>query len=226
MDQVRDGSLHEEGLVENHLGRKLFRNVNEMLQGILDAIDHGDGVGIAALLENRQVDRRLAVDTHNVGLNRLRVHGLADVANQNGGLADGFEGHAVDGRCRRGLAIRVEIVIKRPDLDITSRQDQVGFVDLAHDVHGAQLVRFEFQRIDVDHDLPVPAPEGLWHGSTGNIGNLIPNGVLTEIVELSLVDALAFECDQAYRQAGGVKFQDHGRQGAWGKAPQVGHGKV
>ena len=41
----------------------------------LHAVDHGDGVGVAALLQHRQIDRRLAVDAHVVVLDlrdRLR----------------------------------------------------------------------------------------------------------------------------------------------------------
>src|SRR4029077_14894404 len=190
-DQVEDGSLDENRLVENYSCRKLLRDVNEMLEGIGDAIDHGDGVRVAALFENRQVDRGLAIHAHDVGLNSLGVHGLADVAHQHRGLANGFERHAVNGRCRRRLAIGVEVVLERHDLHVTGRQDQVGLVDLAHYVHGAQLVCIKLKGIDVHHDLAVSATEGLRHGSTGNIGNLIPDGVLTQIVKLSFVEAFS-----------------------------------
>ncbi len=60
----------------------------------LDAVDHRDGVDVAALLENGQVDRALAIDPHDAGLDLRGVLGRADVAHHHRGPVDGLERQA------------------------------------------------------------------------------------------------------------------------------------
>ncbi len=69
------------------LRHQLLGHVEQMLHCGLDAIHHRDGVGVAALLQHRQVDRALAIHAHDVGLDLLRVLGVADVGDAYGRLA-------------------------------------------------------------------------------------------------------------------------------------------
>ena len=66
----------------------------------------------------------------------------------------------------------------------------------------------------------------LRHGSAGNIGDLVANVVLAKIVELSFVQAFAFQRDQANRQAGRVKLQYNRRQRSRRKAAKIGHREI
>jgi hypothetical protein len=64
-----------------------------MLDCSLHAIDDRDSVAVAALLEDGNIDGALSIDAHDVILERARIHGLADVRHQHGGISHGFERH-------------------------------------------------------------------------------------------------------------------------------------
>ncbi len=204
----------------------MLGNVDEVLQRILDALNHRDRIRIATLLQNRQVNRRLAVHANDVGLNRLSIDRFADIAYQHRRLTHRLQWHLVDRGCRRILAIGIEVVVEWPDLHVAGREDQVALVDFAHDIHGAQLMRLQLQRVDVNHDLAILPAKGLWHGSAGNIGDLVSNVVLAKVVELRLVKALAFQSDQANGQTGRVKLEHDRRQSPRRKAAEMGHGQI
>ena len=55
-------------------------NIEQVCYARLDAVHDGDGVAVAALLQDRQVDGFLAIDAHDVGLDLLRVLRMAHVA--------------------------------------------------------------------------------------------------------------------------------------------------
>jgi len=63
-----------------------------VLDGGLHAVDDGDGVAVAALLEDRHIDGALPIDAHDVVLERAGVLGLADVGHQHGGITHRLEG--------------------------------------------------------------------------------------------------------------------------------------
>ena len=198
----------------------------QMLERFLDAVNDGDGIGVAALLQNREVNGRLTVHTHDVGLNGVGVHGVADIPDEHGGLADRFQGHAVDELGGRCLAVGIQIVIDGSDFDVAGGKNEIALVDGANHVHGAQLVGFKLQWIDIHHDLAILSAEGLGNRSAWDVGNLVANVVLTEVVQFGFVQTLAFEGNQADGQAGGVKLQHHRRQRAGRKAAEVGHREI
>ena len=72
--------LHELRLIEHHVRDQFLRHVEQMRDRVLDAVHDRNRVGVAALLQHRQIDRRLAVHAHDVVLDLLRVLGVADVA--------------------------------------------------------------------------------------------------------------------------------------------------
>src|SRR4029077_16031259 len=64
--QVLDRLLHEQRLVKNDVGDELLGHVGQSGDCLLDAIDHGDGVAVTALLHHRQVNGFLSVDADDV----------------------------------------------------------------------------------------------------------------------------------------------------------------
>jgi hypothetical protein len=203
VEQVLDRLADEDGLVEDDVRHELLRDVGEARDRLLDAVDDRDRVGVASLFEDGQVDRALPVHADDVRLDRVGVGRVTHVANQDRGAPDGLQRQAVDLVGRGELAVRVEVVVGRADLHVAGGEDQVAVVDGADDVHDGQLVGLELQRVDVDHDLPVLPAERLRHGRTGDAGHLVAHGVLSEVPELRLVQALALERDQADGQARG-----------------------
>ena len=95
-----NGLLHEKRLVENHVSLQLRRNIAQHGDGLFDAVDDRDRIGVAALLQNRRVHRFLAVDAHDVVLQGRAVHGLAHVGKEDGFLAFGLERNLIQGRRR------------------------------------------------------------------------------------------------------------------------------
>ncbi len=55
-DQVGDGRFDKERLVKDDACDELFRNINKVLKSFLDSVHHGDGIGVPALLQDRQVN--------------------------------------------------------------------------------------------------------------------------------------------------------------------------
>jgi hypothetical protein len=82
--QVLNGIAHERRLIEHDLRHELLRHVEQVGDRSLDAVDHRDRVGIAALLEDRQINGRLPVNAHNVVLDLRRVLRLTDVGHHDG----------------------------------------------------------------------------------------------------------------------------------------------
>ena len=160
----------------------MFGHVKQIADGFAHAINHCDGVRVAALLKDRQVDRALAIHAHHVGLNRRRILRLTHIRHSHAGLAHGLDRQCIDGLQIGKLAVGVDVVVVRPNAHIAGRQNQVGIVDRAHHVHEAKLVRFQFVRIDVDHDLPVFAAERLRHRRARHARNLIAHLELCQIM--------------------------------------------
>ena len=226
VEQRLDGGLDEDGLIEDHLADEFFRDVEQMLHRVLDAVHDRDGVGVPALFEHRQVDRRLAIHAHHVGLDLLRVLGIADVGDADRRLPDGLHRQVVDLLDGAQLAVGVDVVVQHADLHIAGRQNQVGIVHGADHVHQAQLVRFQFVGVRVDHDLAVPAAERLRHAGAGHAGNLVAHLELSQIAQRGFVQALALERHQAHREAGSIELQHDRRQRARGKAAQLRHREI
>ena len=65
------------------VGFQLLRDIEQMADQVADAVHHLDGVGVAALLHDRDVGGLLAVHAHDVVLNLAGVLGLADVAHRD-----------------------------------------------------------------------------------------------------------------------------------------------
>ena len=178
--------LDESGLVKHHSRDQCFRNVEQVSDRFLDAIHHRDGIRISALLQNRQVNRWLAVHAHDVALNLPRVLGHSHVAHGHRRGPQRLQRKAVDVVHVAKLAVGVNGVIQRPDAHLAGRKDQVGIVHGPHHVHGAQLVSLEFQRVDVHHDLSILPAERLRDGSPGHAGNLISDRELRKVAQRSL----------------------------------------
>src|SRR6185437_9393998 len=112
MNQVLNSHLHEYRLVENYFGHQLLGNVGEIGQNLLYPVDHGNGVGVAALLEDRQIHGRLAVNAHNVGLNFVGIFGLAHIRHHHRPVvAHALERQVVQILSIGHLSVGVEVVV-------------------------------------------------------------------------------------------------------------------
>ena len=111
VDDVLDGGFDKHGLVEDNRGLELLRDVEQVLDGLPDAVDDGDGVGVAALLEHRNVDGVLSIDAHDIGLELAAILRIAYVRNHDRCIAYGLERKLVNRIGYGHLAICVNIVV-------------------------------------------------------------------------------------------------------------------
>src|ERR1022692_3015717 len=191
-----------------------------------DAIHHRDRVGVPTLLHHRKIHRRLTVVAYHVGLNLLRIFGIAEVGDAHRRLPHHLDRKIVDVRHRAQLAIRVDVVIQRPKLHIARRQNQVRVVDGAHHVHGTQLVGFQLVGVGIDHDLAVRPAERLRHAGARNTADLVADLKLRHVAQRGLIHPCALEGDQAHRQARSVQFQYHWGQSAGRQPAQLRHRQI
>ncbi len=76
LNEVFDGGFDEHGLVEDHGGLERGWDVDQILDGGFHAVHDGDGVAVAALLEDGHIDGTLAIDADDIGLDGPRVFAL------------------------------------------------------------------------------------------------------------------------------------------------------
>src|SRR4029077_17758326 len=72
----RDGLFYKERLIENNAGFYLRGNIAQGLDGFFDPVDNFNGIGISALLLNRDIHGLLAVHSDDVVLQRGTIHRL------------------------------------------------------------------------------------------------------------------------------------------------------
>jgi len=181
MFQRIDGLSDVGCLAEDRVEPYPLRHPGDLRQHAFDAVDDRDGVG-AALLENRDVDRTLSVDAHDVLLDLGSVLGVANVAHVNGLLPfPNLDRNVVDIIRVVDHRVAVNEVVLRADLRVARRDDQVRAVERMHHVHRGQPTRLQRVVVDVDHDLPILTPE--WRRD----GGALHRGEPVADVELSLI---------------------------------------
>src|SRR6267143_7328499 len=178
MQQVVNRCFDKNRLVEHNFGGELSWDIGKASHGFLDTVDHRDGVGISSLFHYGEVNRFLSIDANSIDLNLLSILSASNITHENGGAVNSLERKRIDVRSGRELAIRIEVVIDVSQSHIACRQYEIAVIYGANDVHDAQLMRLEFQRIDVDHNLAVTSAKGLRDARSGHIGNLVSNVVL------------------------------------------------
>ena len=83
--QRLDGRLHKHAIGRTrHVLTSCFGEVDQFGERFPHSVDDSDGVGISALLEDGNVDRSLAVDADDVGLNCCASTGRADIGDADG----------------------------------------------------------------------------------------------------------------------------------------------
>ena len=88
LDQISDRAFDKDRLVKDHRGLERSWDVDQIFDCGTHAVDDGDGVALAGLLEHGHVHRLLPVDANDVGLNGAAILGVSDIADEDGGVAD------------------------------------------------------------------------------------------------------------------------------------------
>src|SRR5215469_4896024 len=226
VQQSLDSLFHEGRLVKDDGGLQLLWDVEQVADGITYAIHHLNGVGVASLLHDGQVDRTLAIDAHHVVLNLIGIFGLADIISGYPRIALGLNGNLPQMVQVADEAVRVDVIVEGADLHVAGRQDEIEVVDCVYSIHGAQLPGGQLVGIDVHHDLAVLSPERRRNLRAFYDGNLVADGKLPDVVKLRLGEILAFQRDQADGKTGSVEFQYDRGQGSGRQALEIGKSQV
>ncbi len=118
------------------------------------------------------------------------------------------------------------VVVKIPDLHIAGGKNDVGLAQRAHNVHGADLPRFQLQRIHVELNLAPGSAEGLWNRRSGYACQLIANKVLRDVLQVAVRHSFAVHGHQTNGQAGRVRFENHRRQSTGGQILHIRDRKI
>ena len=90
VDDILHRNLDEDRLIKDHIGFEDGGNVEEVRNGLFDTVHDGDRVGIAALLEYRDVDGVLAVYANDVGLELPPVFRVTNISDLHRSISDGL----------------------------------------------------------------------------------------------------------------------------------------
>ena len=225
MQQRFDRRTHEARLIEHHVGFHGRRNVHQMSGHLADAIDHGDGVRIAALLHHRKIDGSLSVDMNDVVLKSVGILELADVRHQHRIVAVHLD-RILAGILQIELRVRIDVVVEISDLNVARRKNDVRLTQGPHHVHRTDLPGFQLERIDIELDLTPWSAKRLRNGCAGNARELIANEVLSDVLQIAVRHSFAVHRDQTNGKARSVGLEHHRRQGAGRQVLHIRDGQV
>ncbi len=105
--------------------------------------------GRAAVLEHREQGGARSVVAHDVGLHRVAVADVGDVADVDRGSVGLADGQAVEGGDGIGRAVELDGVFLRADLHRAGRHDEALRVDGVGDVFGGDALSVESARVEI-----------------------------------------------------------------------------
>src|SRR5678816_3987809 len=150
-------------------------SIHQVAHDVTHAIYYRDGVSVTTLLEDGCVDRALSVHPHHAGKDLASVLSVRDIADPDDGRTNHLQRQPIDFLNAGELAVGVDTVIQGADGHVSGGQNQVGAIHGANHVHQAELVCLQLERIRVDHDLAITAPERLWNTRPRDARHLIAN---------------------------------------------------
>ena len=140
----------------------------------------------AAGLEHAHQHGALAVEAHDVGLRRVAVAHVRDVAHVDDGAVAGRDRQVVELVDRLGAGVERDEVLAVADLLRAGRQDQVLRADGIGDVVAGQALGAQRVRVEVDLDLALLAAVRVGHGGARHGGEPGAHDVVAEVEDLRL----------------------------------------
>ncbi|ARF90813.1 putative autotransporter protein [Burkholderia cenocepacia] len=209
-----DRRLHEHGLiVERRDAQRVRQPGRDLRQHRLHLVDDRQRRCAAGLLD-RQQRRALAVHPHDVGLRRVAVANVRDVAHVHDVAADRLHRQVVQRGDRLRAAVHLHVVFVRADFRGAARQDQVLRVDRVHDVDRREPLRLQRARIEIDDDLADLAAERQRHRRALDGRELRADEAVAEVVQLLLGERVARQPELQDRHRRRVVRDDVRRQRA------------
>ncbi len=180
------------------------------MQGTLHAVDNRQRRGIA-VLDHTEQNRAVAILAHDVLLHERSVTDLRHVLQKDGGAVGELDRYHVEVVDRRRRRIGSHRILGVSDLRRSRRQREVLCVDRIHDIERRQSAGQKLVRVDIHHDLTIFAARRRRQRDAGNRGQLLPNAIDAEIVELLLVQAVRIETELQHGNARRIELHDDRR---------------
>ncbi len=209
-----DRRAHEQRLVVDRLDRQ------RLGQGRLDLgellLDAGDDVECRcrAVLQHRHQHRTCAVDMHDIGLRRVAVAHVGDVADVHGRAIDHLDRHRAEFVDRRWRIVELHGVFERADLLRADRRDQVLCRQRVGDVLAGQSARLQRGRVEVDLHLAALAAERIRDGCAFDGDQARAHDVEAKIGQRLLGKTLAGQRQLQDRHSRRVVVEDQRRRRA------------
>ena len=124
-----------------------------------DALDHVDRRG-ASVLEHAEQRSLLAIQLHDIGLRRVAVADLCDVADEDGRTVGLLDRKIVELVQEAGAAVEQHIVFAVANLDRARGKDDILRVDGVADLGGRDVERLALLEIEIDRDKPLLSTVG------------------------------------------------------------------
>ena len=210
----RDCAAHEQRLVaeQRHLEPRR-QGVGQLGQPPLDAGDDRQRRG-RAVLEHLQQHRTIAVDMDDVGLRRIAVAHLRDVAHIDHRAVDGLDRQVAEVAELGGGVVELHRIFEGADLLAADRRDQVLRGERIGDVLARQASRLQRGGVEIDLDLPQLAAERVGNCGAGHRDQRRAHLVDADVGQLLLGEALTRQRHLDDRHGRGVVVEDQRRRRA------------
>ncbi len=153
----------------------------------------------------------LALSANDVLLDQPAVVNLPDVLDEHRRAVDEFDGDVVEVVDRRRQRVGPHRVLEVSYLRRSGRDGEVLRIDGVDDVERGQAFGLQFQRVDIDHDLPIFPARRRRQRDAVNRRELLAHPIEAVVVELGPVERVGAQGDLKNRHAGGVVADDDRR---------------
>ena len=154
-----DGAAHEDRLIAEQPDLQVIRqgvaNFSDLLLDAVDDVERRHRPG----LQHHHEHRATAIDVDNVGLRRIAVAHLSDVADVDGGAICHLDRQIAELVDLQRRVVELNVVFELADLLRADRRDQILRRQCTGDILRGKAPRLQRRRIKIDLDLALLAAE-------------------------------------------------------------------
>jgi hypothetical protein len=105
------------------------------------------------MLQDRQIDRALAIDVHHVRLSGETVGDLADIADGHRHIIENADRQGIESLHRGRAGVHLHVVFAVPEACGSRRYNDIGRLQGIHHINRRKALGFQSRLIKVDDDL-------------------------------------------------------------------------
>ena len=214
LDEIANRLAHVNRLVHHHVEVNAFDALEDRFELGFDSFNNRDRV-CARLPVDRDVNLPLALHADDVRLDLMRIFDLRDIADVSWRTVADSERQIVELGDRRHHAVRVNLVIERPELGVASRDHHVEIANGVDDIERRKVSRLRLQRIDIGENAAQPPAVNRRRNHTGDRLQAVAQIEIGHVIKLGFIKRRARDADQTKRnRRGWIERHDHRRNRA------------